>query len=71
MRSSAISKVLPSLAFAIVAAAIYLGVKYMVRGLTERDLWMALGVAIIVGVGYLLPWRKTKETKSEESTHSE
>ena len=60
MTSIAKSKVLSAAAFGITAAIVYLGAKYFSRGLIGRDLWMALVVALVVGIGSSLPWRKPR-----------
>lgn len=59
--SNAKSKVVSAVAFAIVTALVYLGVKHFSRGLSERDWWMASVVALIVGIGSSLPWRKARK----------
>jgi len=61
MTSIAKSKLVSAIGFAIVAALVYLGVKHFFRGLSDRDLWMALVVAVIVGVGSSLPWRNARK----------
>ena len=65
MISTVILRALPSLALAIVTAVIYLGVKYMFGGLTERHLWLALAFGITVGIGHSLPWRKRGKAENK------
>lgn len=42
----------------IAAARLSYGTKYMLRDLTERDIWTSLLMGLVVAVLVSIPWRK-------------
>lgn len=59
------SKVLPALGHAAATAAVYIAVKHFTRGLDTRDVWVAIILAVVVGVVASLPWRRRRNAERE------
>ncbi len=57
------SKVLPGLGHAAATAAVYIAVKHFTRGLNTRDVWVAIIIAVVVGVVATLPWRRQRNAE--------
>jgi hypothetical protein len=52
------------------AAALSYGTKYVLRGVTERDVWTSLLVGGVVAILMCIPWKKKEpEAGEREAEH--
>jgi hypothetical protein len=53
-----IKKLLSAAGWGIGAALLSYGTKYMLRAVTERDIWTSLLVGLVVSILVSIPWKK-------------
>lgn len=58
-------KLLSVFGWALGAALVSYCTKYMMRDVTQRDIWTSAAVGLVVAVLISIPWRKQGDAKNE------